>query len=134
MAEGLLSMTLETYMKLYEKAETSRGLYRSWEVLRKTLAELLELDEFSAKLHECLAVITDYCKTLGEEMKEAEKAISTDEARAFRRDYATEVSEWRHEVSREDYDPVDDTPFIPAECVYYAPEEPIDYVSLGMGL
>ena len=144
-------MTFSEYMKLYIKAEDAHALYRAWADGRKAIGELLkkvsEDDAHSqgqkivTQLREVLSAIEAYCKVLKDDMKKAEDALGTDEARTTRRNYAEEIHEWRIEVRCENADEyeMDDYPLMPIECDIrhgerIRPEEEFDFIAAGMGI
>ena len=144
-------MTFSEYMKLYIKAEDAHALYRAWADGREAIGELLKAvseddahfqgQKIISQLREVLSVIGDYCKVLSDDMKKAEDALGTDEARATRRNYAEEIHDWRIEVSRENAEECgpDDYPLMPIECGIRLgeriwPEEKFNFVELGMGI
>ena len=108
-------MTYDEYARLYHDAQD----------LRHNYGKIPE--HHSKNLSESYCLIAEYCEKLKSDIKQAE-------AKAMKRNYTEETYVSKIEVSHEqDYEPVDDTPFMPIDCVFYAPEEPIDYVGLGMG-
>ena len=124
-------MTYDEYARLYHDAQDLRHNYGKFNAFKQDFSEFLASadipEHLSKNLSESYCLIAEYCEKLKSDIKQAE-------AKAMKRNYTEETYVSKIEVSHEqDYEPVDDTPFMPIDCVFYAPEEPIDYVSLGMG-
>ena len=139
-------MNFDDYTKLYIKAENAHALYGAWAYGRKAIRELLE--EVSRKdthsrgqiiASHLIKICTDiesYCKILRDDMKKADDALSTEDAKDLRRtpEFEADFYLWR----RGDYDEADYS-LMPVECDIRAgeriwPEEKFDFVKLGMGI
>ena len=133
-------MTLERYIELMKDVNSSHELFETWNDLRLTIGKLLLDSRTPDKLRETYDFVSEHCKTLKNDMEQAEAAISTAEARAMRRNYSHEIYFFNRgeevgieNAERCNYDD-DYTPFEPISYVLDTPSEPIDYISLGMGV
>jgi len=124
-------MTYDEYARICHDAQDLRWNYGKFNAFKQEFGEFLANAEMPEKLSknlgESYCLIAEYCERLRNDIKHAE-------AKAIKRNYAEEASDCRVEITHEqEHQPVDDTPFMPVDCVFYAPQEPIDYISLGMG-
>ena len=151
-------MTFEDYTKLLEKVEKTHTLYWRWNDFKERIGDILIGTTLEASrnggdfvtLHEEINKVYKFVEYQTEKarynMKNADEAIGTDEAREARRQHEFEIWEYlrdkkdkeeAEEINEEnqDSDDFDDgEPWEPYDVALDPVREDFDYVAMGMGV